>query len=236
MKESLKKLTRLERYLIIFIALFGLCGSAYADITCNGRVIDAKDKQPVYCALVYVPEMKYKATTDKDGYFSITVPQGILLDIAYIGYKSSHMNARKEMGTIELEEWKNDAKQPPREKPTVEEIDTWVEEAYRLDEEDQCVSAAKLFKMAANEDYIPGSYGLGLCYLLGRGVDKDVTKGSQLVFFAAQDGYVDAEYTLGIMYRDGLGMPKNINEAKSWLGKAAAKGHKKAITELSKLN
>lgn len=213
MKEKIKKITRIERCMIIVMALFGMCGSIYADITCKGRVIDAKDKQPVYCALVYVPQMKYKATTDKDGYFSITVPQGILLDITYIGYQTSHMNARKEMGTIELEEWKNDTKQPPREEPTVEEIDTWVEEAYRLDEEDKCVSAAKLFKMAADEDYLPGRYGLGLCYLLGRGVDKDVTKGSQLVFSAAQEGYVEAEYTLGILFRDGLGMPKKYRRS-----------------------
>lgn len=62
---------------------------------------------------------------------------------------------------------------------------------------------------------------LGILYLAGHGVFKNVEEGARWERKAAQQGNADAQLELGFMYRDGWGVPKDPAEAVRWMGKAA---------------
>ncbi|MFH2002011.1 MAG: tetratricopeptide repeat protein [Planctomycetota bacterium] len=49
---------------------------------------------------------------------------------------------------------------------------------------------------------------------------------------AAEEGTVEAQYLLGQRFKDGKGLYRNDEAARHWLGKAASKGHEKAMQAL----
>ena len=61
-------------------------------------------------------------------------------------------------------------------------------------------TAFHYFKQAADRNNPVGQAGLGLMYLHGRHVDKDVTKAFQYFNSAADKGWVDGHLQLGNMY------------------------------------
>lgn len=69
----------------------------------------------------------------------------------------------------------------------------------------------------------------GMMKLTGKGTDKDVLGGIDLLKKSAEGGYPRAQYMLGLVYGSDIsGMPPDQAKAKEWLQKAAAQGDKKA--------
>jgi TPR repeat protein len=65
--------------------------------------------------------------------------------------------------------------------------------------------------------------GLGLLYVLGRGVARDDTQAVLWFRRAAEQGHVWAESNLGFMYETGRGVAKDDREAVRWYQRSAAK-------------
>ena len=70
-------------------------------------------------------------------------------------------------------------------------------------------TAFKYFKQAAEHNNPVGQAGLGLMYLHGRHVDKDVDKAFQYFSSAAEKGWVDGHLQLGNMFL-GISFSRNI--------------------------
>ncbi len=93
------KKTILSAVLLFFMALL----SQAQIITVRGTVISKSDGEPLTGASVLCPSTKTGASTDIDGNFVISVPDGATLKFSYIGYKSAEAKARPQM-TVSLEE------------------------------------------------------------------------------------------------------------------------------------
>ena len=65
-------------------------------------------------------------------------------------------------------------------------------------------------------------YNLGLSYLTGDGVPKNVEKGARLTIRSADAGYIPAQYSLGKLFLDGKGIEKNKPMAYAWFSIAAS--------------
>lgn len=73
------------------------------DITVHGTVLSRQDGEPLIGATVMSEATKKGTATDIDGNFTITVPEGSLLHVSYIGYKPVAVAAQTDM-TIHLDE------------------------------------------------------------------------------------------------------------------------------------
>ncbi|NOZ53254.1 MAG: sel1 repeat family protein [Gammaproteobacteria bacterium] len=78
-------------------------------------------------------------------------------------------------------------------------------------------------------------YALGLMYIDGKDVDKDVNTAAQWFLKAARQDHLEAQYRLGEMYKNGVGVKSNSQEAKLWLSKAANGGLDKASDVLQSI-
>ncbi|MDE6573926.1 MAG: SusC/RagA family TonB-linked outer membrane protein, partial [Muribaculaceae bacterium] len=73
------------------------------NITVHGTVVSKSDGEPLIGASVLCPSTNIGATTDIDGNFSISVPDGAILKFSYIGYVPAEAPAKHHM-TIALDE------------------------------------------------------------------------------------------------------------------------------------
>ena len=71
-------------------------------------------------------------------------------------------------------------------------------------------------------------YKLGVMYLEGDGVARDLAKAVKWWRKAAEQGDVMAQYLLGVMYNLGLGVTEDEEEAARWFREAAEQGHAEA--------
>lgn len=62
---------------------------------------------------------------------------------------------------------------------------------------------------------------VGIRYLLGKGVDKNLNQAIYWLTKASEQGYADAQYLLGLAYQNGEGVVKDVHIAISWFLKAA---------------
>ena len=69
---------------------------------------------------------------------------------------------------------------------------------------------------------------LGILYILGIAVSRDIGEGLKCLHKSAEAGNYDARKFLGWMYSKGYGVTRNIITAKEWYQKAAEVGHQKA--------
>jgi len=72
------------------------------------------------------------------------------------------------------------------------------------------VQAREYFEMAANNEDPSGHYNLGVLYLKGTGVKKDVRHATKYFFVAANAGQPKAFYQLAKMFHTGVGLTKNL--------------------------
>jgi hypothetical protein len=89
---------------------------------------------------------------------------------------------------------------------------------------------------------LEGTYGhpdsqaqVGIMYLHGSGVTKDVEKGLDLCRQAAERGSADAQFALGRIYVNTMSFDE-WNKGLEWFRQAARQGHEAAQTELRKRN
>ena len=74
-----------------------LSAQAQVDITVQGTVVSRADDEPLIGATV-MSEATHKGTaTDIDGQFTLTVPEGTLITVSYIGYQTQSLKAESKM-------------------------------------------------------------------------------------------------------------------------------------------
>ena len=69
-----------------------------------------------------------------------------------------------------------------------------------------------------------GENGLGVLYLRGHGVERDLERAVALFRSAAEKGSRSAKRNLGELYAEGVGVPRDDAAAVHWFGLAAAQG------------
>ncbi|MDE6340173.1 MAG: SusC/RagA family TonB-linked outer membrane protein, partial [Muribaculaceae bacterium] len=67
------------------------------DITVQGTVLSKTDSEPLIGVTVFSEATKKGTATDLDGNFSLTVPQGSVLTLSYIGFVTTEARAEEEM-------------------------------------------------------------------------------------------------------------------------------------------
>ena len=77
---------------------------------------------------------------------------------------------------------------------------------------------------------------LGVEYMKGDQVEKNLDKAIEWWKKAAEKGYAEAEYKLGVCYHFGFGIKKSHKLARYWYEKAANQQHKSAKVALKTLN
>lgn len=77
---------------------------------------------------------------------------------------------------------------------------------------------------------------LGVEYMKGDQVEKDLDKAIEWWKKAGEKGYAEAEYKLGVCYHFGFGIKKSHKLARYWYEKAANQQHKSAKVALKTLN
>ena len=89
-------------------------------------------------------------------------------------------------------------------------------------------------EVAATGD-LTALYNLGVAYLNGIGVNRDLRTAYDAFSKAANSGHSRAQYNLGVMHNTGAGAELNAGLAAFWFEKSAAQGHPDAAFNLSYL-
>lgn len=94
--------------------------------------------------------------------------------------------------------------------------------------------AIQWYRRSAEQNWPGGDYHLGLCYLEGKGVDKDEERGLNLIRKAAEQNHAYSLVKLAELYSRGIGEPRSEEDRPIHLLLRAAKlGLGKAYGELS---
>jgi TPR repeat protein len=92
--------------------------------------------------------------------------------------------------------------------------------------------ALNYWTKAAQQENQHGYFNLGLLYLNGSGVEKDVQKTIANWTLAANKGNTNAMAQLGQLYLQGKYLPKEVGKAHEWFKKAVDNGNTKVIPEM----
>jgi hypothetical protein len=114
--------------------------------------------------------------------------------------------------------------------------ETYMEAAVLLESNDDAdlKRAANIFRRACEKGHIPSKRMLGLMYLEGKGVDRDLKEAYDLISDAAFQDPV-AMYALGKMYEGGLGVEQNDREALNLFATVAELGFSDAKEDAERL-
>jgi TPR repeat protein len=96
------------------------------------------------------------------------------------------------------------------------------------------VEAVKWFRKAAEQNYAPAQFKLGLSYTNRDGV-ADQVEAVKWLRKAAEQNYAEAQFNLSVCYDNGEGVAEDYVEAYKWRRLAATQGDedaKKAMTAL----
>jgi len=96
---------------------------------------------------------------------------------------------------------------------------------YYFYKEQNYECAFNWYQICANNDEPDGINGLGRCYSLGKGVEKDHIKAFELFKKAADKGSTKALCNLGICYSKGLGVKQNFDKSDYYYELAAELGN-----------
>ena len=86
-----------KRLMMLLVGLFLSLGMALAQTQISGTVVSSEDGEPVVGASVLVVGTSTGTVTDIDGKFTLTVPEGKKLRIAYIGMTTQILAAKPSM-------------------------------------------------------------------------------------------------------------------------------------------
>lgn len=86
-----------KRLMMLLVGLFLSLGMALAQTQISGTVVSSEDGEPVVGASVLVVGTSTGTVTDIDGKFTLTVPEGKKLRIAYIGMSTQIVAAKSSM-------------------------------------------------------------------------------------------------------------------------------------------
>jgi TPR repeat protein len=82
----------------------------------------------------------------------------------------------------------------------------------------------KFLKEALKANDASAQYALGMRYLIGYGVKKNIKKSVKLLLEAAANGHEVAQIAMGAYYSDGLYVTPDIEESNKWYKLAAEQG------------
>ncbi len=81
---------------VCFVIL--LAGPTHAQVTATGKVLDAETKEPLVGASVFIKNTTTGTSTNKDGEFSLSLPQKTgLITVSYVGYNSVDLQPSTDM-------------------------------------------------------------------------------------------------------------------------------------------
>jgi len=100
--------------------------------------------------------------------------------------------------------------------------------------------AAKCFQMASMQGNVDAKQALAVCFVVGRGVDKDLSQAVELFssVAAGSDSLAlssQGQMSLGICYYHGDGVPQDRDQASSYFQQSAQKGNASAHMWLARL-
>ena len=102
------------------------------------------------------------------------------------------------------------------------------DKAVKAYEAGDYTTAAKEFRLLAEQGDAGAQNILGLMYDQGEGVTQDYVEAVRWHRLAAQQGDADAQNNLGYMYSKGQGVPQNYTEAVRWYQLSAKQGNASA--------
>ena len=82
----------------------------------------------------------------------------------------------------------------------------------------------KWYRKAAEQDYAPAQFNLGLAYAHGNGVTKDEAKAVSWFRKAADQIHAFAQNSLGVAYANGSGVTKDEVEAVKMVSQGGGSG------------
>lgn len=95
--------------------------------------------------------------------------------------------------------------------------------AEMLDAAEDDQEAVKWYEKAAKQDNTAGKYGLGILYVKGEGVKKDMEKGRELILEAASKNFMPAMVSIRDFYKMGaVGLPVDPGQVAIWQHKIDA--------------
>lgn len=100
---------------------------------------------------------------------------------------------------------------------------------------EDALEALLWYKRAARAGNALAMYRAGLAHAKGGKVPQDLPLAREFLGDAAKAGIADAGYELGLIFEKGIGGKKNISMAFDAYAGAAASGHKKSVTALTRL-
>ena len=96
--------------------------------------------------------------------------------------------------------------------------------------------AVSWYRKSAEMDDPAGAHALGLAYLSGKGIEKNVNEGFRWTKYAAENGNFAAQFTLGSLYANGTGTShQNEVEAHAWIRVSAESGYAPSQRILGKI-
>lgn len=87
---------------------------------------------------------------------------------------------------------------------------------------------------AARSGNANATHRLAMCYMDGKGVERDFVQGFETLLQAAELGNLESKYRVALCYSQGIGTPQNEAEAVLWMTTAAREQHKGAREWLAK--
>lgn len=92
-----------KTFLYVLLMLVTAIGAQAGNITVNGTVLSKSDGEPLIGATVLSEALKTGASTDIDGHFTLSVPEGSKLTVSYVGFIAAVVDAQPEL-TVYLTE------------------------------------------------------------------------------------------------------------------------------------
>ena len=81
------------------------------------------------------------------------------------------------------------------------------------DDRGDYATAARLYRLAAEQGLAEAQNNLGALYGDGKGVPQDYTEAVKWYRLSAEQGLAEAQNKLGALYGDGKGVPQDYTEA-----------------------
>ena len=96
----------------------------------------------------------------------------------------------------------------------VDSAEFWYLVGKMANENNDFNNGFKAFKRGAELGNFNSQVGLGVAYIAGAGVEKDISKGLFWTEKAAERGHIVAQNALGAMYLGGIEVEKDYKKAK----------------------
>ena len=107
---------------------------------------------------------------------------------------------------------------------------------YGTDVPKDASKAAKWFKKASDQGFLPARRELGILLAAGDGVEPDMETAVQYLSQAADELDPRALYHLGLMFEVGIGVEKDLQKAVRMLAYAAEMGYPGADTDAERID